>query len=108
MQGVLFMSEIVDAMAQSIKLDESKPKRKHQTAQEKAEKERKRFCDVTRNMLEQLTRKTTMLDSLSANEKERQILTGIASRTDFSKHKTSLENLKSSILAVKVMFNCGD
>lgn len=101
------MSSMVQALEQAIKVEESKP-RKRKTAAEKADVERRRFCNIARKMLEQVNKKNQRIDSLLSNQQEAQILTGVKSSSDFAKHKQVLETLRLILLETKVAFNCGD
>lgn len=101
------MSSMVEAIEQAIKVEDAKPRKKRSPTQ-KAENERRKFCNVTRKMLDQVTSKNRMLDGLISQERERQILTGVKGQSDFNKHRQVLETLKMALLGAKVAFNCGD
>lgn len=75
---------------------------------EKAERERRNFCNAARKMLDQVSEKNTMLDNLLAREQERAILTGVKGQADFTAHRNALETLRLTLLEVKKAFNCGD
>jgi hypothetical protein len=94
---------MMDTLEKAIKIE--KPKK---SPTEKAELQRRKFCDVTRKMLEEVNNKNRMIDNLVSQEQERQILTGVAGLSDYAKHRDVLEKLRLSILQTKSAFNCGD
>ena len=97
----------MDALEKAIKVEEKKPRSK-KSPMEKADIERRKFCDITRKMLDSVAKKNRMIDNLISQEKERQILTGVAGLSDYAKHRDVLEKLRLSILQTKSAFNCGD
>jgi len=98
---------MMDALEQAIKVEDKNPHKK-KSPTEKADSERRKFCNAARKMLDQVSNKNRMLDSLMSQEQERQILTGVKGHSDFNKHRQVLETLRLAILETKVAFNCGD
>ncbi len=101
------MSSMMDVLEQAVQAEEKKP-RKKKSPTEKADAERRRFCNAARKMLDQVSQKGRMLDGLISQERERQILTGVKGQSDFNKHRQVLSVLNDAILQVSAAFNCGD